>query len=64
MEVLIKEVHTYEVDTKEAAEKLIHKAQASSQGVVTYKVTHRTKKSGGEVESEWFVVEITQKYKI
>jgi hypothetical protein len=61
---LIKEVHTYEVETKTQAEELIRDFESKSDGMVTYKLTHRTKKSGGEVEFEWYVVEITQKYKM
>jgi hypothetical protein len=61
---LIKEVHTYEVETKTQAEQLIRDFESKSDGMVTYKLTHRTKKSGGEVEFEWYVVEITQKYKM
>lgn len=61
---LIKEVHTFEVETKTQAEELIRSYESKSDGMVTYKLTHRTKKVQGEVEFEWYVVEITQKYKI
>jgi hypothetical protein len=61
---LIKEVHTFEVQTKTQAEELIRDFESKSEGMVTYKLTHRTKKSGGEVEFEWYVVEIAQKYKM
>jgi len=61
---LIKEVDTFEVETKTQAEELIKDYESKSEGMVTYKLTHRTKKSGGEVEYEWYVVEITQKYKM
>lgn len=61
---LIKLVHTYEVDTKTEAEELIRSFEAKSSGMVTYKLTHRTKKSQGEIEYEWYVVEITEKYKL
>jgi hypothetical protein len=60
---LIKEVHTFEVETKTQAEELIKDYESKSEGMVTYKLTHRTKKSKGEIEYEWYVVEITQKYK-
>jgi hypothetical protein len=60
---LIKEVHTYEVEAKTQAEELIRDFESKSEGMVTYKLTHRTKKSKGEIEYEWYVVEITQKYK-
>ena len=61
---LIQEVHTYEVETKTQAEQLIRDFEAKSMGMVTYKLTHRTKKSQGEIEYEWYVVQITQKYKL
>ena len=61
---LIKEVHTFEVETKTQAEELIRSFESKSEGMVTYKLTHRTKKVQGEVEFEWYVVEITQKYKM
>jgi hypothetical protein len=61
--LLTKVVKTYEVVTKTEAENLIKEVEAKSEGVITYKLSHRTKKSGGEVQYEWYVVEITQKIK-
>lgn len=61
---LTKETHTFEVMTRTEAEDLIRKYENESDGLVTYKLTHRTKKTKGEVEFEWYVVEITEKYKM
>jgi len=61
--VLTKIVKTYEVTTKTEAENLIRDVESKSDGIITYKLTHRTKKSGGEVQFEWYVVEIIQKFK-
>lgn len=59
--LLTKVVKTYEVVSKTEAENLIKEVEGKSEGVITYKLSHRTKKSGGEVQYEWYVVEITQK---
>ena len=58
----IKEVHTYEVDTKPAAEKKIKEVEGESKGTVTYKLSYKTKKVKGEIVDEWYLIEITQAY--
>ena len=59
---LIKEVHTYEVNTKPEAEAKIKQVEESSNGTVTYKLTYKTKKAKGEIIDEWYLIEITQAY--
>ena len=58
----IKEVHTYEVDSKDAAEARIKEVEEVSKGTVTYKLSYKTKKLKGEIIDEWFLIEITQAY--
>jgi len=58
----IKEVHTYEVDTKDAAEDKIKEVEGVSKGTVTYKLSYKTKKVKGEIVDEWYLIEITQAY--
>ena len=58
----IKEVHTYEVDSKDAAETKIKEVEATSKGTVTYKLSYKTKKVKGEVIDDWYLIEITQAY--
>lgn len=59
---LLKQVNTYQVDNKEQAETKIKQVEAESNGIVTYKLTYKTKKAKGEIIAEWYVVEITEKY--
>ena len=59
---LIKEVHTYEVDSKPAAEAKIKEVEEASAGTVTYKLSYKTKKVKGVIADEWYLIEITQAY--
>lgn len=64
MEILMKKVETYKIDTMENAEKFVDEVKKDPEGegyeVKSYKLVKKEKKSKGEVIDEWIVCEITK----
>lgn len=59
---LLKTTNEYKVDTEPEAVDLIENAKQTSKGIVTYKITYKTKKSKGEIIEEWYVAQITESF--
>lgn len=59
---LLKTVNEYKVDTEPEAVDLIENAKQISKGIVTYKITYKTKKVKGEIVEEWYVAQITESF--
>lgn len=64
MEILQKETFEFRVGTEEEAVTLIEKHKAKSSGLVTYKTAYKTKKEGGEVVDDWYIVTVIHNYKV
>ena len=64
MEILMKKVETYKIDTMENAEKFVDEVKKDPEGegyeVKSYKLVKKEKKSKGEVIDEWIVCDITK----
>jgi hypothetical protein len=64
MEILMKKVETYKIDTMENAEKFVEtvKKDPDHDGyeVKSYKIVKKEKKSKGEIIDEWYVVEVSK----
>ena len=64
MEILMKNVETYKIDTMENAERFVEqiKKDPDHDGyeVKSYKIVKKEKKSKGEIIDEWYVVEVSK----
>lgn len=64
MSDFIKETFEFKVETEEEAVDLINDFKDKSTGIVSYKTVYRTKKEKGEVVDSWYIVTLTQNFKV
>jgi hypothetical protein len=64
MSDFIKETFEFKVETEEEATALINDFKEKSIGIVNYKTVYRTKKEKGEVVDSWYIVTLTQTFKV
>lgn len=64
MEILMKKVETYKIDTMENAEKFVDEVKKDPEHegyeVKSYKIVKKEKKSKGEVVDQYFLTEVTK----